>query len=97
MTSLALYFTGLALVASVAWAVARPFRNSAVGSEMLIADPPMAPWQRRKDEALAAIREADFDYQLGKLSEADYAALRHRLERQALEAIDAVERDGESR
>jgi hypothetical protein len=96
MTSIVLYFTGLALVASAAWVVARPFRNSAVSSEMLVADPSTPPWQRRKDEALAAIREADFDYQLGKLSDADYAAARHRLERQAVEAIDALERGGEN-
>lgn len=56
-------------------------------------------WRRRKEEALAAIRDAEFDLHLGKLSAEDYGELRARLEAQALEAMAEMERgeDGESR
>ena len=47
----------------------------------------------------AAIRDAEFDLHLGKLSAEDYGELRARLEAQALEAMAEMERgeDGESR
>jgi hypothetical protein len=45
-----------------------------------------------KDEAVAALREIEFDRQTGKLSDADYAELKARYTRQAIEAMrrDAV-------
>jgi hypothetical protein len=43
-----------------------------------------------QDQAVAALREIEFDRQTGKLSEADYAELKTRYTRQA---IDAMRRD----
>jgi hypothetical protein len=98
--SFALYLAGLLLIAAVAWAAASPLfkpraaqrapAGESLGSER---------WRRRKDEALAAIRDAEFDLHLGKLSVEDYGELRARLEAQALEAMAELERgeDGESR
>ncbi len=47
--------------------------------------------ERQKLDAYAAIKEAEFDYRMGKLSEADFTTLRERYAAQALEAIAAVE------
>ena len=44
----------------------------------------------RKEEALAALRELEFEYQTGKVSEEDYAALRTRYAREALAARDEL-------
>ena len=43
--------------------------------------------RKRKDDAIAALRDAEFDFRLGKLSEADYQDLRSRLEGEALRAL----------
>ena len=93
MESLILYLWGLAIVAVAAWLVAWPFFGTR-SPEALAgpADPPGAPWRRRRDEALAGIRDADFDFQLGKLTEADHRDLRRKLEQSALEAIDELDR-----
>jgi hypothetical protein len=48
-------------------------------------------WQRQKAEAYAAIKEAEFDHQMGKLTDADFAALQHKYREQALAAIKAME------
>lgn len=87
-----IYFVGLLLIAAAAWSAASP-----------LFDPPDLPaeepevsvderWRRRKEEALYALKDAEFDFHLGKLSETDYDRLRARLEAQALEAIDQLER-----
>lgn len=47
--------------------------------------------QRQKLEAYAAIKEVEFDHQMGKLSPADFAAIRDKYAAQALEAIAALE------
>jgi hypothetical protein len=48
-------------------------------------------WERQKLEAYAAIKEVEFDHQMGKLSEADFAAIRDKYAAQALEAIAALD------
>ena len=45
------------------------------------------PLERQKLEAYAAIKEAEFDRLMGKLSEADYATLTERYRQRALAAI----------
>ena len=47
-------------------------------------------WERQKRQALAAIKEAELDHQMGKLSDEDLAAMRARFEAQALEAMAAL-------
>lgn len=90
---MSLYLAGLALIAVVSWAVSRPFF---LGASVRASGPAEVPgearWRKRRDEALASIRDADFDFQTGKLSESDYRDLRARLDRRALEALDALER-----
>ena len=93
--NVAIYFAGLLLVAAVAWVAAGP----------LFEPPPPPPAEaesrrherlrRQKDEALAAIRDAEFDFQLGKLSDEDYQQMRARLEAQALAAMTELEKPGD--
>ena len=50
----------------------------------------------RKEEVLLAIKEIQFDYQTEKLSDADYTAMKRKLETEALalmDKIDALEKD----
>ena len=53
-----------------------------------------AKWERQKLEAYAAIKDAELDYRMNKLSDADFAALKSRYSEQALAAIGALEADG---
>jgi hypothetical protein len=47
------------------------------------------PVQRRRDLALAALKEIEFDHATGKLSDADYDRLRTKYTTEALEALRA--------
>lgn len=46
--------------------------------------------EARKRIALSALRDVEYDRAAGKLDEADYATLRARLEREALEALESA-------
>lgn len=91
---MAIYLTGLFLIAAVSWFVAAPFLHPSHAEGRAVAEPERNRWQKQRDEALAAIKEAEFDVHLGKLSESDYRDLRRRLEAQALQAIGALEERG---
>jgi hypothetical protein len=49
------------------------------------------PLERQKLDAYAAIKEAEFDRRMGKLSDEDFTALTQRYRQQALAAIGALE------
>jgi hypothetical protein len=80
----------LLLVAAVGLYVAWPFVRPTAAAEDQESDAVM-PLERQKLDAYAALREAEFDWRMGKLSEADYAALQDQYRRQALAAIAAIE------
>jgi hypothetical protein len=92
--SFVVYLTGLGLIAAVAWAAASPLLRPPRSLPTADESPADARWRRRKEEALAGIRDAEFDHRLGKLSAEDYRDLRARLEMQALEAIAELEGEG---
>lgn len=46
----------------------------------------------RKDNAVRAIKELEFDYQVGKISEEDYQRFNQRLSRQAITLIQQLEK-----
>jgi len=52
------------------------------------------PVQRRRDRALAALKEIEFDHATAKLSDADYERLRTSYTAEALEALRATEEAG---
>ena len=89
--TLAGYLLGLALIAAASLFVAAPlFRPHAVAPRASGGE--RERWERQKRQALAAIKEAELDHQLGKLSAEDLAGMRTRFEGQALEAMAALER-----
>jgi rRNA maturation endonuclease Nob1 len=51
----------------------------------------LSPLERQKHDAYAAIKEAEFDRRMGKLSDEDFTALTQRYRQQALAAIAALE------
>jgi len=90
--TLALFLVGLALIAAASFVAAAPlFRPRSAEAP---AEPPgdRERWERQKRQALAAIKEAELDHRMGKLTEEDLAAMRGRFEAQALEAMAALER-----
>ena len=76
-----------AVFAYIAYPVLKPPREEIVERSAL------DPLVTERDSAYQAIRDLDFDFQLGKLSSADYQALRERhkaLAATVLQQIDAV-------
>ena len=89
---IAVFVLGLALIVAVALFVAAP---------LFVAAAPMVAverdgherWERQKRQALGAIREAELDHQMGKLSDEDLATMRARFEAQAFEAMAALDEE----
>ncbi|MFV1987854.1 MAG: hypothetical protein ACC682_11275 [Gemmatimonadota bacterium] len=46
--------------------------------------------QERRDAAIEALRELEFEYRTGKLSDEEYDAIRRRVEREAIAARDEI-------
>ena len=94
-----LFLAGLVVIGLVAIATAAPLlRNSDVtgrGARALgdVGDAQRERHRLEKEKELAygAIKEAEFDFQMGKLSAEDYAALRDKYETRALGALEALE------
>ena len=86
------YAAGLALVAAVAWAVAAPLlRVAAAPAQAHHGDSERYRLEKERDLAYAAIKEAEFDFQMGKLSAEDYALLRSTYEARAVAALRALD------
>jgi len=90
---------GFALIAAVVAFVAWPlFPRATANAPAGTATPgTAADWERQKREAYSAIKDTEFDYRMGKLSEADFQALREKYVARALEAIAAIEQGKEAR
>jgi hypothetical protein len=80
----------VAVMLFVGWPLYRPRSEPEAEGDAL------SPLERRKLEAYAAIREAEFDLRMGKLSEVDFAAIQDRYRQQALDAIAALEKAKEA-
>jgi len=81
-----LIWIGVALAALfVGW----PLIQARRGAEP--ADVEAPPLERQKREAMAAIKEAEFDRAMGKLSDDDFAQTTQRYREQALEAMTALD------
>ncbi|MCE2486874.1 MAG: hypothetical protein J4F42_15270 [Desulfurellaceae bacterium] len=93
--SFPLYFAGLMLIASVAALVALPLlRPDRVRTDrpQQVNAPELERWQGQKRQAYAALKEAEFDLQTGKLTDEDYRALREKYEARALDAMAQLDR-----
>jgi hypothetical protein len=92
--SIAIFLVGFTVVLAVAVFVAAPLFGA---PEMTAVAAPVSEreqWERQKRQALGAIKETELDHQMGKLSDEDFGRMRERFERQALEAMAALERGG---
>ena len=91
----ALLLLSIAILA-VAWPLIQERRGVAgaeLTAEVLPADDPLLELQAQRDAIYQAIRELRFDHQVGKVSEADFAAFDAQLRGQAalvLQQIDAL-------
>jgi hypothetical protein len=52
--------------------------------------------EKRRDNALSSLRDAEMDHETGRLSEADYASMRSELESEAMAAIAELDQMGGS-
>lgn len=97
--SFLLYLAGLILIGTIAAFVAapllRPGQDDEADTQQPGQDSPLALWEQQKREAYAAIKEAEFDLQTGKLTEEDYAFLRQKYEARALEALTKLDQLGQ--
>ena len=89
--TLSVFVAGLAVIALASLLVAGPlFRPTRAGTAADGSE--RERWERQKRQALAAIKEAELDHRMGKLSDEDLAGMRGRFEAQALEAMAALEK-----
>jgi len=83
-----LYVLGLLLISAVALAVSAPlFSYNAEQAPLPEPEDEAARWEKQKADAYSAIKEAEFDRQMGKLTDEDYRMLREKYETRALEAL----------
>ncbi len=82
---IALLISGLA-IAAVAWPLLKKGP-----APVLIEDDRLAELFQRKEQVLASIKELEFDYRVGKLSEEDYQQYDQRLRRQAIGILQQIE------
>jgi rRNA maturation endonuclease Nob1 len=92
-------FASILIVVAAAAFVAMPFFSPDVvadggaggGATVLRVSSERQVFERQKADAYAAIKEAEFDYQMGKLSDVDFKLVRDKYAAQALEAIAALD------
>ena len=89
--SFAVFLVGLAVVLAVAVFVAAPLFAAPEMTAAVAMPSERDRWERQKRQALAAIKEAELDHRMGKLSDDDLASMRARFETQALEAMAVLE------
>lgn len=92
-------FASIVIVIAAASFVALPLFNpepvadgvASTGPTVLRAASERQTFERQKVDAYAAIKEAEFDYQMGKLSDVDFKLVRDKYAAQAIEAIAALD------
>jgi hypothetical protein len=90
--ALSIFLLGLAVIVATSVFVAAPlFADDGAASPETPASE-RERWERQKRQALAAIKEAEEDHRMGKLSDEDLASMRARFEASALEAMAALDR-----
>ncbi len=94
--SVVVYGLGLVLIAVTAMLTAIPFFTSARQSKqypVFTRSERVERWEKQKREAYMAIKEAEFDRQMGKLSERDYGIIRRKYEKRATEALAGLHKE----
>jgi hypothetical protein len=88
------YAVAALLIIGVAAWIAAPFLSTAATATDPRVHPDTERLEREKSAALLAIREAQLDKAMGKLSDDDYAGLRDFYERRAIAAMADLDRAG---
>lgn len=86
LTILAAFVVAALAIVYVAWPLLRPIRLVLSDD-----DSPLAELLQRKDTLLLSIKELEFDYHTGKLSQEDYQRLDQRLRQQAIALLRQIE------
>ena len=90
---MALYIAAFLIIAGVALFVAAPLSGGLGGrAKRTREELEIAQWEHEHALAVQGLRELEFDREMGKLSDADYASLRGSLEGRALHAMSSIER-----
>jgi len=89
--TIAVFLFGLALIVAASLFVTAPLFRGAREAPGDTSGGERERWERQKRQALAAIKEAELDHRMGKLSDDDLASMRTRFEAQALEAMAVLE------
>ena len=87
-----LYAAGIVLVGLIASLVAWPLLAAPTESVQPLAAEHLVRWEKQKAAAYAAIKEAEFDKQMGKLTDEDYQWIRQKYETRAIEALTQLDR-----
>jgi|SRR5215472_4431181 len=87
-----LYLAAVLIVASVALFVAAPLGGGLLTSRRIRDAAEAERLEHERALAMQGLRELEFDREMGKLADADYAALREGLMARALSASAALER-----
>jgi len=88
-----IYLAGALIIAGVALFVAAPLGGGLVmRRRSQTRTPEIERLRHERELAMQALRELDFDRELGKLADPDYASLRETLMERALDASAALER-----
>jgi hypothetical protein len=86
---------GLLMVVLVVTYVAAPFFTGEAAGQSAgpraVSAPEREKLERQKREAYAAIKEIEFDYRMGKLSDTDFAGMRNKFMAEALQAIAVLD------
>jgi hypothetical protein len=90
--TIAVFLLGLMVIVIASIFVAAPLFRPLLAAPVVDERDQRERWERQKRQALAAIKEAELDHQMGKLTDEDLAAMRGRFETQALEAMAALEK-----
>ena len=79
-----------------AWVLSPLFSSEDVREEKNASGDSLADLYLEKQRAYESLRDCDFDYHTGKLSESDYRNLRDRFRREAIAALKKLEGRGGS-
>jgi hypothetical protein len=83
------------VLAAVAWVVLAPLRNPGAEQEGDARSDRLADLELRKETKYGEIRDAEADFQAGKLSREDYRELDRVLRREAIGILEEIDRVNE--
>lgn len=81
----------VAALAYVAWPLFADAGPETIGVAPEVGETSPEHWEHLRQEALDAIKEAEFDRAMGKLADSDFAWIREKYARQALDAMSHLE------